>query len=254
MSTCDVQNGRFTSKDILIQYLPCGVEQEHIQHLRFHADVSAGTFKLRVNGELTAAITFSATIATLLTNINTALDALSNLEDGEIVATGASIADVTLTGADPKFYLIVVEDDELTGNTSSDPNVTTDVTQQGAALVTLSAQVKTFSYELTTDTTEVTAISEYEVTEIPTKESMTFDIAIYSAEEDWLWSVQAGYRGIFYVYPSGKVNDGAHRYFAFWGLITKLSEDFPDHDVVEKSISGVRQGAMVIPLNSLYKG
>lgn len=252
--SCTVDTGRYTSKDIVIQYLPCGVEQVHIQYLRFHPDVTAGTFKLRVNGELTADITFSATEATLFASINTALDALSNLAPGDIVAASPGADTFTLTGAAAFFYHITVEADALTGNATADPNVTTEVTQQGAKWVTLSAQVKTFSYELTTDTTEVTAISEYEVTEIPTKESMTFDVSVYSAEEDWLWSFVNGARGLFAVYPTGKVNNGTNRYFQFWGLITKLSEDFPDHDVVEKSVSGVRQGAMVIPLNSLYQG
>lgn len=251
---CTVDTGRFTSKDIVIQYLPCGVEQTHIQYLRFHVDVAGGTFKLRVNGELTAAITFSDTEATLVTSIQTALDALSNLANSDIVVATTGSDTFTLTGAAAFFYHITVENDALTGNATADPNVTTEVTQQGAKWVTISAQVKTFSYEQTTDTTEVTSISEYEVTEIPTKESMTFDISIYSAEESWLWSFVSGARGLFAVYPTGKVNNGSNRYFEFWGLITKLSEDFPDHDVVEKSVSGVRQGAMVIPLNSLYQG
>lgn len=252
--SCEVSTGRFTSKDIVVQWLPCGEEQTHIQVLRFHDDVSAGTFRLRVNGELTAAITFSDTEATLVTSIQTALDALSNLAPSDIVVSTTGENTIVLTGAVAFFYQIVIESDLLTGNSTADPNVTTEVTQQGAVLVTLSAQAKSFSYEQTTDTTDVTAISEYETTEIPTKESMTFDVSVYSAEEDWLWSFVSGARGLFYVYPTGKVNNGTNRYFAFWGLVTKLSEDFPDHDVVEKSVSGVRQGAMVVPLNSLYQG
>lgn len=247
---CEVDNGRFTSKDVLIQFLPCGTVQAHIQHLRFHADVTAGTFKLRVNGNLTAAITYSDTIATLLTNINAALDALPNLAPGDIVATGAAVSDVILTGAASGFYEILVEADTLTGNTTDEPNVTTDVSQQGAELFTLSAQISSFSFEVTVDTVEVTAISEYEATEIPVKESMTFDISLYDAVEDWLYAVRAGYRGIFYVYPQGKLP--GNRYFAFWGLIDSVSADFPDHDVVEKEISGVRQGAMVVPFDAIY--
>lgn len=251
--SCEVSTGRFTSKDIEIQWLPCGVEQVHIQILRFHADVAGGTFKLRVNGELTANITFSDTEATLTASIQSALDALSNLAPSAIVVSSPGAEQQLLTGAADFFYYITVEDDALTGNATVDPNVTTEVTQQGAVLVSLAAQAKSFNYEETVDTTEVTAISEFETTEIPTKSSMTFDISVYSAEEDWLWSFTAGQRGLIYVYPTGKVNNGSNRYFAFWGLVTKLSEDFPDHDVVEKSVSGVRQGAMVIPFNSLYQ-
>ncbi len=251
MAVCEIDTGRFSSKDILIQYLPCGESGTHVQHLRFNANVTAGTFRLRVNGALTAAITFSATIATLLASINAALDALSTLAAGEIVATGTLVSDVTLTALAPKFYEVLLEADLLTGNTTADPNVTTDVTTQGSTLYTLSAQISEFSYEVSVDTVEVTAIGEYEATEIPVKESMTFDISMYEAEADWLFAVRAGHRGTFYVYPRGKVS--GRRYFAFNGLIDTLSPNFPDHDIVDKSISGMRQGAMVIPFDALYE-
>lgn len=247
---CSIENGRYTSKDVLIQFLPCGEVQEHIQHLRFHADVTAGTFKLRVNGHLTAAITYSATEATLITSVNAALDALPNLDAAELVLSGASTADMTLTSTPDAFYEILVEDDLLTGNATADPNVTTDVTQQGAALLTLSAQISSFSFEETTETVEVTSISEYEATEIPVKSTMTFDMSLFDADEDWTYAVRAGYRGILTVYPKGKTP--GNRYFSFWALFDSVSTDYPDHEVVEKEISGQRQGAMVVPFGAIY--
>jgi len=112
---------RLTSKDLFLQFLPHGVEAIHEQHLYFQADIAGGTFKLRVNGELTAAITMTGTAATDITAINSALDALPNLTAGDIVATGTVITDLTLTAIVELWYAISYEEeDQLTGNATND--------------------------------------------------------------------------------------------------------------------------------------
>lgn len=250
--TCEINSGRFTSKDLLVQFRPCAlVDAAHVQHLYFQTDVDGGTFKLRVNGRLTAAITFSATVATFVASINTALDAITDAP-GDIVASGTNSTDITLTAADPGWYTILVEADALTGNTSADPNVTTQVTTQGTKLYTLTGQVSSFSYEESIETIDVTGIAEYEATEIPVKSSMTFDLSVYRAAEEWRHAVFPGQSGYMYVYEKGKFvgND----YFVFRALFDSASTDFPDHEVVETEMSGVRQGAMVVPFNSRYAG
>src|SRR5688572_6293554 len=112
---------RITSKDIRIEFLPTGVVATHVQHLYFSEDVSGGTFKLRVNGELTANITFSATAATFVASINSALDTI--LGAGLLVASGGDSNDITLTGASTalnRYFVITSEDEALTGDTSED--------------------------------------------------------------------------------------------------------------------------------------
>jgi len=249
---CSTVTTRITSKDILIQFLPCGAAGTHVQHLYMHADVSGGSFKLRVNGEETAAIAYNATTATMIASINTALDNLNTLSAGDIVASGTVQTDITLTatGLGSAWVSILVSDDSLTGNATADPNYTTEVTTQGSALITLSSDVSSFSFEETVETVDVTAISEYEATEIDVKSSMTFSMNIYKANQSWEHVIFAGQSGILYVYPEGKF-DGK-QYFALNALIESVSEDYPDHEKVEKEISGMRQGAMVAPLRSLY--
>lgn len=254
MAEC-INTDRYTSKDLLVQFMPCGVvEQNHVAHLLFQASLSAGTFKLRINGEETAAITYSDTGATLLTSINTAVAALDGIGATEIVATGTNL-DVILTSdavLGMKYYVIVISNDSLVGNTSADPSVTINTTQQGTTLYTLSTQISAFGFEESVDTVEVTAISEYEATEIPVKSTMTWNASIFDAQEAWKHAVYAGQTGIMWVYPKGKVVN--NRYFAFRALIEKAGTEFPDHDVVETTIDGQRQGAMVVPFNSIYKG
>lgn len=250
--TC-VNTDRYTSKDLLVSFLPCAdVEQVHIQILSFHEDVAAGTFKLRVNGEETAAITFSATVATLLTSMNSAIAALDNVGPTELVATGTLISAITLTSTSMRYFIVDVTADALTGNATDLPNVTSQVTQQGSTTYTISSQISAFGFEESVDTVDVTAISEYETTEIPVKSMMSWNATIFDASEDWKIAVFAGQSGIMTVYPKGKFV--GNEYFQFRALIEKAAVDFPDHDVVSATVDGQRQGAMIIPFNSIYKG
>src|ERR1041385_1830067 len=112
---------RITSKDIVIEFLAgaSGVEQPHIETLSFATGISAGTYKLRINGKLTGSITFSGTIATHLTAINAALDAV--LGASVLVASGASNALITLTASVNKWYTIKQDSVALTGNSTTNP-------------------------------------------------------------------------------------------------------------------------------------
>jgi hypothetical protein len=72
-----------------------------VQTLTIGGTPTAGTFKLVYDGFTTAAITWTATDATLLASINTALDALPNGAASAIVATAGTLSSgigtVTLT-------------------------------------------------------------------------------------------------------------------------------------------------------------
>lgn len=61
----------------------------------------SGTFTLSYMGITTGAITYSATIATLITNINTALD--SAFGSGDLVASGASLSALIITGSSGNY-------------------------------------------------------------------------------------------------------------------------------------------------------
>lgn len=250
---CTDVGGRITSEEIVIQYLPCGEENDHVQQLRFNSNVTAGTFKLWVNGETTANITFNATVATLLTSINAALDALPNLGAGDITATGAAVTNITLT-ADPDlgWFTILVMDDALTGNSTTDPNVTTDVTTQGSKLYTISGELSSFNYETMSDLVSLTGMSDKEERQKAVLSKMTFSCNVYKSNSDWVFSIYNGAQGIVYVYDQGKVV--GRKVFAFWALFDKSSYDYPDHDKVEGELSGVRNGPMVIPFYTTYNG
>lgn len=101
-----------------------GAGTNAVQTLTIGGTPNGGTFRLGFAGRTTAAITWSATNATLLANINAALDALPTSGTGWIVATAgtltAGIGTVTLTfqAGDVAHRLVpvmTVADNSLTG-------------------------------------------------------------------------------------------------------------------------------------------
>ena len=92
-----------------------------VQTLTIGGTPTSGTFRLQLEGIMTAAITWSATNATLLANMNTAMDAAWGT--GSVVAAAgtltAGIGTVTLTfGANRALQAvptIVVADNSLAG-------------------------------------------------------------------------------------------------------------------------------------------
>lgn len=79
-----------TGSPLLNAGAPVGGTDE-VQTLTIGGTPTAGTFKLTFDGFQTAAITWSATNATLLANINAALDLLANGAASAIVATAGTL-------------------------------------------------------------------------------------------------------------------------------------------------------------------
>jgi hypothetical protein len=88
---------------------------------------TGGTFKLAFDGQTTAAITWSAVNVTLLANIDAALEALSNIEAGDIACAATTLTDgvgaltITFSGslAATDVALITVANNSLVGNTGT---------------------------------------------------------------------------------------------------------------------------------------
>jgi len=88
---------------------------------------TGGTFQLEFDGQTTAPIAWSATNNTLLANIDAALEALSNIEAGDIacaattLTAGVGALTITFSGtlAATDVALITVADNSLTGNTGT---------------------------------------------------------------------------------------------------------------------------------------
>lgn len=118
---------------------------DEVQTITFGGTPTGGTFKLAFQGQTTAAITWSATNATLIANIDAALEALGNIGVGGVttavgtMTAGIGTATVTFTGAVGKMAVdtMTVANNSLTGTSptiavaETTPGV--DATARGAA-------------------------------------------------------------------------------------------------------------------------
>lgn len=97
-----------------------------VQTLTFTGSPTGGTFKLTFNGVETGAITFSGTAATLAANVQTALEALSQIGTGGVtVAANSGAPQITFAGAlaGREQPPITFSNNALTGGTSPTASV-----------------------------------------------------------------------------------------------------------------------------------
>jgi len=95
-----------------------------VHTLTFAGTIGGGTFKIGINGEETAAISWSSTNATLVSNIDAALEALASVGTGGVVtAVGtmtSGVGTITLAAGGNLAKLagvsFSIEDDSLTGS------------------------------------------------------------------------------------------------------------------------------------------
>lgn len=127
---------------------------DEVQTLTIGGTPDGGTFKLAFDGQTTGDIEWTDVDATLITAIDTALEALSNIPTGGVttvdttMSSGIGACTITFTGALAKrnVALITVAENALTG---TDPTVAVALTTAGVDATALSARIGA----LLTDTT-----------------------------------------------------------------------------------------------------
>lgn len=247
---------RITSAGTYAEFKHGLTSAEQIQTMQFvfNDTLTGGVFRLRVNGYETNDITFSATEATLITNVDAALDALSNLASGELALTGTDLVNMTLTSNVSKFYRVVSVSDAqaLTGSTTPDDHLLINMTQIGGAWIALSADMSEFNYEETSETTDVTGLSEVEQEVLVVKSNASFSLSLYEANQSWSPVIYSGIEGRLRVFNEGKVIN--KKYLEMQCLVESVTGNTPDHDVLEKEISGMRQNEWISPPDSYWKG
>lgn len=120
---------------LLIEGAPVNGTNE-VQNLEVGGTPTGGTFTLTFDGYTTAAIEWSATNATLISNIDTALEALANIDTGEVtvadvdLSSGVGNVSITFSGDWGKLNvpLITAEDENMEGTS---PTVAVTLTTAG---------------------------------------------------------------------------------------------------------------------------
>lgn len=119
---------------------------DEVQTITFGGTPTGGTFKLAYQSKTTAAISWSATNATLVSNIDSALEALSTIGSGNVttavgtMTAGIGTITVTFTGSLAKAAvpLITVADNSLTGTA---PTLAVAETTPGVSATERGAQI-----------------------------------------------------------------------------------------------------------------
>ena len=227
----------------------------------FKVSATSGGTAITITTVGTGTSSWNKLVANLIININTALDALPNLANGDIVASGTLITDITLTAmaatALLKFFLIEVYSEALTQTVpNSNEHVVTEVTTQGSGWVRLSDDVSAVDWELSVETVDTTAISEYNRTEVPVADSVSGTASFYknkstsSGEQFALFLTPEKAWGILRIYPEGKVL--GKEVITLRALVENFSETYPDHEKVEQELSFMRQGAWITRPTTVY--
>ena len=248
---------RITSKDIQVDVTPVGVEgSPTVVRFYFTAKTAAaitGTFRIWVNGTLTAAVTHSTTPATLATNIAAALNHASVL-GAAAVAAADSVTDpgnVEVTLAANGYYRFEVLTTQDDGDDTLNATCRVYVVTQGTQTYRVDSQASSFMMEESVALVDMTALSEYDTVEVDVGASATWELNLYEALQDYTHIFYKGSRLVIAVYETGKVVGS--KYCVLQGLVDGVSKDFPNKEKVEINISGVRQGKMVVPFNTIYR-
>lgn len=246
MAEC-VTGTRKLSENLFIEWEPCGsLTEPHEVELYFQSNggTLSGTFVLWVDGVMTAPITYDATVLTLQTNISNALTAAGITS----VTAAVSGSRVALTAAAVGYHDIRV----LYANTLVNADKAwAEVLTQGSQIYSLSAALTAFNWEKTRDVVDQTPLNQRERVEVASKEDMTFEITLFDTTFDiYRMLLDGDQNGKLTVYDWGKVDGGI--YFAITALIDSVGKDYPDGEKLEVTVSGVRQGPFLIPLNTVY--
>lgn len=246
---------RLTSDKIVIEFRPGksppGTLDSHVQKLLFDASVTGGTYKLWLNGVATSAITWTTNVSMV-----TAIENAVNLATGN-VCTVTKISnyefELDFTSGGTRWFRIEIHDqNSLTGGAAYTYPITWGVSAFDPALpyYSLQSAASSFSYTDIAETVDVTGINAMNGSLLKVKGTMDFEISLYDAREEWVYALFQGQEGLLTVWEQGKVSGGT--YFGFYCLIGQVNKTYPDHNKLELSITGTRQGDMVYHFGTIY--
>ena len=124
-------SGGFTGQPVVMQAGASGSSTNETQRITTTGTPSEGTFTLTYDGQTTSDLDYDSTAA----EVDTALEALSNIDAGDVTCTGGPLPgtaiDVEFTG-----NLAGINVSEMTATPSSAPSMTTGTTTPGVASTT----------------------------------------------------------------------------------------------------------------------
>lgn len=235
-----------------IEWTPCGTVGDNTRVvLEFvpatSSTVIAGTFRVLINGVYTGSITYSSTPATLVTSLNTALDATFGA--GEFVASVDTVdtTKVAIEASNTGFYNFFL----VGSNDTINANAYVRYTHIGTETFVITNDLMSFSYEEQADLDDITPLSQLETEEVVVGKSMTFELTAFVREaQAFLPALHNGAEGKLGIWFTGK--QAGSRFTEFNAILNSVSIDGPNKAKLEMSLSGVRKGKPIYPVNSIY--
>ena len=253
-------NGRLTTEETVIKYrygIGGGyVDASHVSAVVVPAGLSAGEYRIRINGWETGAIDVAA--ANQVVAQQAAIDAIVDYDGTVVFASG----DLVVSGTDPNMVWtfaqawanipIILEVFQATGDTAMTGGALTDITvattTQGGGYITLSDHAMNINTGETQEAVDVTAMGEVVRNESTTVAAGTFDMRIFHAQQSFLALLRKGSTGRLTVYEQGIGN--GRPYFSQQILLKQQDVSREAFDKIEISLSGSFQGAPFVPFGS----
>jgi hypothetical protein len=141
--------------------------RSEVQTLTVTGTPTGGNFNISYDGQTTGAIAYNASAA----NVDTALEALSNIGAGDVTCAGGPLPGTAVTVtfatalASTNVALMTADSTNLTGGTTPTASIATTTTGYGSQKVTINAAIDTFGAAVDTLVTD-TSMSAAEAEEI----------------------------------------------------------------------------------------
>lgn len=244
-----------TSENILVRITPGArthTLSNHRQMFVFNADVpNASTYRIWVNGVVSANITFSTTNSTTEANLISALNTVTGL-------TWAAYS--TAVGSGPRYFYLQCSTASRWFKISIDTQpsagkITTSCENAGKQVYELKSALKSVSNQGNIEFTDVTPVMQQEEESLPTKEALTVVVDLYDtyaqgATDNWEYALFPGATVLLEVFENG--NRTGLRYSSMYILVEDVQRSRAGGaSIIEFRISARRQGSMVKPFGTI---
>lgn len=241
---------RVASSNVVVKFRP-GLHLPasagtHIQKLIFDTSVTAGSYKLWVNGEITSQINFTTGGSTHANAIDTALDNLAAAFTVTVNKISDYEFDITVSPSNTFLHFEVV-DMNLTGG-----KMFSKIKSYGGETFTLSAAASSAEVFDEVETQDKTTIGQFHRSSFVTAQNGSVRIDLFDAKDTWEYALYPGNEGLLLIYEEGEVIDT--KMVGVYVIIRTYTKSYPRQGVYEISIECDKQGAYAYPPGTLYKG
>jgi hypothetical protein len=249
-------NTPLASRNSYIEFTPCGDSAAStvvlLDFTQTGTSAISGSFRLWVNGKVTAPITYSATVATLATSVASALTAAIGSGIFTAAADGTETTKVAITAAATGYHdirAIIKSDAGVT--TLTNGTLSVRYRTRGTQTYIITPDLMNFSLSRESTLEDVSPLSATSTTQMLVGTEATFELGMYYRKANALPAIfTTGLEGTLGVWLDNKVVGSP--YFIASIMITSLEIPVEMKGKIEVTMSGSVQGDFIVPVGSFY--